>query len=157
MQQKVSLLFMRSVAAILLLTAAAKLTTSVGSSRALLLPDPILVLPFHHVFWIAGVLELLVALVCILAKEARVKACAVAWLATCLVIYRVGLLWIGYRMPCSCLGNLTDSLHVSPRGADMIMKVVLAYLLAGSYAALLMQRRRERVAQLMPPTCVASA
>jgi hypothetical protein len=34
------------------------------------------------------------------------------------------------------MGSLTDTLHISPVVADNIMKVVLAYLLIGSYVTL---------------------
>jgi len=56
-------------------------------------------------------------------------------LATNFVVYRVGLWWIGWHRPCGCLGNLTDLLGISPHTADTIMKLVLAYLLAGTLLA----------------------
>jgi hypothetical protein len=34
------------------------------------------------------------------------------------------------------LGNLTDALHISPQTGDIAMKIILAYLLIGSYATL---------------------
>ena len=48
-----------------------------------------------------------------------------------------GLWYLGWQRPCSCLGNLTDTLHISPHVADVAMKIVLAYLLVGSYGGLL--------------------
>ena len=52
------------------------------------------------------------------------------------MLLRFGLWWMGWHKPCNCLGNLTDALHLSPQTADNIMKVVLAYLLIGSYGLL---------------------
>jgi hypothetical protein len=42
------------------------------------------------------------------------------------------------------LGSLTSALHLSEKAADNIMKVVLAYLLIGSYGLLLWQWRRGK-------------
>jgi hypothetical protein len=43
------------------------------------------------------------------------------------------------------MGSLTSALHLSEKAADNIMKVVLAYLLIGSYGLLLWQwRKRDR-------------
>lgn len=135
--------FLRSVGAMLLLTAVAKLVSGMGNSRSLLLPDPILVMRFRYVLLAAAAVELGVGLVCIAHWRTRLQAAAVAWLASCLLIYRMGLAWIDYRIPCSCLGNLTDALHISPKTADFCMKVVLAYMLCGSCGILLLQARRR--------------
>jgi len=60
------------------------------------------------------------------------------------VVYRLGLWWMHWHRPCSCLGNLTDALHISPQVADNVMKVLLAYLLIGSYGLLIWKRWLER-------------
>ena len=60
-----------------------------------------------------------------------------AWLGTIILGYRIGLLWIRYNKPCSCMGSLTDALHIKPETADTIMKIVLAYLLILSYGTLM--------------------
>jgi hypothetical protein len=41
------------------------------------------------------------------------------------------------------MGSLTEALHLSPEAADNIMKVVLAYLLAGSCSLLIWQWRQN--------------
>jgi hypothetical protein len=74
----------------------------------------------------------------------------IGWLATSFVVYRLGLLWVGYHKPCGCLGSLTEALYLSPEAADASMKVVLAYLVVGSYATLIWQWRRVRVAESAP-------
>jgi hypothetical protein len=58
-------------------------------------------------------------------------------------MYRLGLWWMDWKKPCSCLGNLTDALHISPQTADNITKVLLAYLLIGSYGLLLWQWKQR--------------
>jgi hypothetical protein len=95
----------------LLLTAVSKLVSAAGSARILQNPDPILSISFRNVFWIVGVIELVIAFVCFLCKRLGLQAGLVAWLATSFLIYRLGLLFVGYYKPCHCLGNLTDALH----------------------------------------------
>ena len=81
-------------------------------------------------------MELIVALICFFGRRIGLQSGLVAWLATNFLLYRLSLGWIGYEKPCGCLGNLTDALHLSPQTADTAMKIVLAYLLIGSYTAL---------------------
>jgi hypothetical protein len=73
------------------------------------------------------------------------KLWVIAWLATNFFVYRCGLWWMGWHRPCSCMGNLTDALHIRPEVADNIMKVILAYLLIGSYGLLFWQWRANRL------------
>jgi len=65
-----------------------------------------------------------------------VQAVAVAMLATNFVMYRTGLLLVDYHQPCSCLGTLTDGLHISPQKAGVLIELILVYLLVGSYSIL---------------------
>lgn len=106
--------------------------------------DPILGVQFEHLVLSLGVAEIAVALICFFGKRQMLATMLVAWLATSFVVYRLGLWWINWHLPCHCLGNLTDALHISPQLADSIMKGVLAYLLIGSYGILIWQWRQER-------------
>jgi hypothetical protein len=133
-----------SVAGVLLLAAAgAKLISSFGGTRILGNSDPITGLAFRNEFRLVGAVELAAALFCFFGKGVKLKAGLVAWLATTFVAYRLDLSWIGYREPCACLGNLTDALHITPQIADTTAKIVLAYLLIGSYATLFWLWRRD--------------
>ena len=93
---------------------------------------------------IVGVVELVIAVNSFFSRRYILSAGLVAWLATNFVVYRIGLGWIDWEMPCNCLGNLTDALHVSPQLADNIMKGVLAYLLIGSYGLLFWEWRSQK-------------
>jgi hypothetical protein len=145
-------IFLYSAGVLLLVTALAKIVSALGSARVLQNPEPILGVPFRTVFWIVGALEFMVALVCFFGRRLTVQAGLVAWLATNFVVYRLGLLWIGYHKPCGCLGNLTDALHVSPQTVDTAMKIILAYLLVGSYGALYWLWRQNRATPLPAPS-----
>ena len=142
---KLSRFFLYSAAVILLFTAAAKFISSAGSAKILLHRDPLIGLEFQDLFRIVGSVELAVALVCIFCKQKLISVGLVAWLATSFLVYRIGLVLIGYHRPCPCLGNLTDALHIPPQTADTTMKIILAYLLIGSYASLfwLWQQRNK--------------
>jgi len=136
--------FFYSTGVLLLVTAGAKLISAGGSAPILQNQDPILHVSFRHLFEIVGVIELILAGFCFVGRRPEAKAAAIAWLATGFLIYRLGLVWLGYIRPCSCLGNLTDALHIPPQTADTTMKVILAYLLIGGYGAWLWLWWRKR-------------
>jgi hypothetical protein len=133
---KAARLFLYSAAVILMLTATAKFISSAGSARILLDHDPLTDFEFRNLFRIVGGIEVAVALACFFGKRTWLAAGFLAWLATSFLAYRLGLSWIGYEKPCSCMGNLTDAIHIPPQTADIAMKIILAYLLIGSYTTL---------------------
>jgi hypothetical protein len=133
--------FIPSAAAILAITGGAKVWTAFAPTKVLAVADPITGISFGHLILAVGVVELVIASICLFAKSHTLKLGLIAWLATNFVVYRLGLWWIGWKKPCSCLGNLSDALHLKPEVADNIMKVILAYLLLGSYGLLIWQWR----------------
>lgn len=144
--------FIHSGGVLLLATSIAKLISASGTARILQNPDPILFIPFRYVFLIVGVLELIIAIVCFWGKQVGLQVSLVAWLATNVIFYRLGLLCVGYNKPCPCLGNLTDALHIPPQIADTAMKIILAYLLIGSYATLFwLWRQGKKMTPALPP------
>ncbi len=139
-------LFCFSAGAILTITGVAKILSAFGHARVLLVPNPLLGLQLGHLMMVVGVTELVVAMVCFFSRSIQLAVGSVSWFATSILFYRFGYVWMGYHKPCRCLGNLTDAIHVPPQAADNIMKVVLAYLLIGSYATffwLWHQRKKE--------------
>ena len=140
--------FVPSGAAILGITGIAKVWSAFGNMKLLAAADPIMGISFGNLMLAVGCLELVIAGVCVFSKSQQLKLGLIAWLATNFVVYRIGLWWMGWKKPCSCLGNLTDALHLSPQLADNIMKVILAYLLIGSYGLLFWQWRQWRQAKL---------
>jgi hypothetical protein len=134
-----------SAGAILAITGLAKVWSGLGNSKFLAVIDPIIGIKFATLMLVVGVAEIAVALVCFFSKRQTLALGLVAWMSTNFVVYRLGLWWMDWKKPCSCLGNLTDALRISPQTADNIMKVLLAYLLIGSYGLLLWQWRLRRV------------
>ncbi len=126
------------------LTGLAKVVSAAGASRALEAADPILGVSFRKLLLVAGAAELLIAFLCFSKTKGRLGMVLLAWFATELLVYRLGLWFMGWHQGCRCLGTLTDMLHIQSGRVDNIMKVILAYLLLGSYAALLAQWRERR-------------
>jgi hypothetical protein len=129
-----------AAAAILLLTALAKLASACGTAQVLRVPDPVFGLAFRKLFLVVGSGELLVALVCLLSRVNQwLKIGLIAWISANFLLYRLGLAWLRWHKPCPCLGNLTDALHIPPHLADLVMRAILGLLLVGSYGLLAMR------------------
>lgn len=143
--------FVFSASGILVVTGAAKIWSAFGHTKLLAVPDPIVGISFGHLMLAVGVLELVIVGICLFGKSQTLALGLIAWLATNFVVYRLGLWWMGWKKPCSCLGNLTDALDLSPQLADNIMKVILAYLLIGSYGLLVWRWRVGRGADKPEP------
>jgi hypothetical protein len=128
--------FIYSSAVMLLITSGAKFIGAAGHEKILAELDPIVEISTKSLILVMAIAELLTAAVCLRTKEFWPSSILIAWLATNFLAYRIILHVIGYKKPCSCLGNVTDALHISPQVADATMKIILAYLLVGSYATI---------------------
>jgi hypothetical protein len=137
--------FTLSAGALLALTGFAKVVSALGDSKFLTVVDPILGVQFGSLTLLVGSAEIAIAGYCFFGSRQSLALTLVAWMSTNFLTYRFGLWWVGWKKPCSCLGNLTDALHISPQVAENIMKVVLAYLLIGSYGLLLSSWKRQRM------------
>jgi hypothetical protein len=135
--------FAISAGVILAVTGFAKLISSEGAAQILQVSDPIFGITFQHLFWLVGSLEVIIAIACLVGRKGASQALYVASLSTGFLAYRVGLWWIGWQRPCSCLGNLTDLLHIAPETGDLVMKICLVYLVMGSYLILAIKWARS--------------
>ena len=122
---------------ILFLVGIAKVVASFGDAKILAFQDPILNIPEGQLVVGVGVIEIFISCVCFSNINKLIKLVAIALLSTCFVIYRVGLAVVHYQKPCSCLGGITDLLHIPQSIADLFMKFVLFFLLTGSYFLIL--------------------
>jgi len=119
---------------LLLITGASKVWSGFGTSKALTAEEPVTGLTFRYLFFATGAVEIVVGSVSCFGRHLKFSARAIAWLATNFLIYRIYIAWQGYIGPCSCLGSLTEAIHMSPALADTIMKWVLGFLVVSSYA-----------------------
>lgn len=149
MKKKLTRLFIFSAGAILMATALAKFVSSSGSAPILEAQDPVLPIPIRYLFALVGAVETGVVGACFLSKRRWIPTALVAWLSTGFVLYRLGLVWVGYHGHCPCLGNVTDALHLSPFVVDWTMRFIVLYLLAGSYTTLCWHLQRMRKARLL--------
>jgi len=140
--------FLFSASLIFSITGIAKIFSSFGSAKVLLELDPIVGVQFRHLMFAVGAVEIGASVFCIASRRIRVAALLVAWLSCLFLIYRLGVWWVGWQVPCHCLGTLTDSVHLSAATADNLMKIVLAYLLVGSMVCLVYSRRLARASKM---------
>jgi hypothetical protein len=152
-QQRCISFFVFSSGILFLLTAGAKLISVTGTARVLNNLDPVFLIPFRHLLCIVAAIELIIAAICFFGKNQKLQAGLIAMLATNFILYRFALYWQGYFKTCNCLGNLTDALHIPPQTADTTMKIILAYLLIGSYASLfwVWRQRKKAISASLPP------
>ena len=150
-EQRENSLFLRrftlSAGTILAITGIAKIWSGLGNSKFLAVVDPIIGIKFGQLMLMVGAAEIVIALVCFFSKRQTLALGLVAWMSTNFLVYRLGLWWMDWKKPCSCLGNLTDALHISPQTADTITKVVLGYLVIGSYGLVIWQWSKSRSTQ----------
>lgn len=143
--------FVLSAAILLFVTAAVKVISGLGSAPVLETSDPLFRVRYRILFLFIGVLEFGIAIFCFYGKRIALRVGLVAWIATSFLVYRASMSWVGYKRPCPCLGSLTGMLHITSQVADLAMKLILAYLLVGSYLALfwLWQQRRGIAAMVV--------
>ena len=149
--------FLISAGVLLALTAVAKMWSAIGSARALDIADPLLGLPFRQLFLLVGLVELLIAFLCLFTDRQSLSLRAVGWISTNFLVYRLGLLLIGWNHPCACMGSLAGILHLSDQAADIIMKGVLGFLLVGSYLLLIAHWRQARLNKGGATRCATEA
>jgi len=127
--------FIYSACAILLFAALFRFAIFAGGAQALSLPEPLLGIPLRYAVLLVGVIELIVALLCLYAKRVGFQIGLLTWLATNFLIYWVVLLSMHFHPQSTCLGSLTDPLHLTRGFTGCVMPLMPFYLLISSYAA----------------------
>lgn len=130
-------LFIYSAGAILLAAALDRFLVAAGHLPVLALPEPVLGIPLRYAVLLVGGLELLVALVCLLGRQPGLQLGWLAWLATNYAVYRIGLFTMGIHHQATCVGSLTDSLHLTQGVTGFMLGLFPICLLLGSYVALI--------------------
>jgi len=126
------MLFILSAAFVLCVSGAAKIASTVGKSRVLTEPDPILNVRFNHLLIVIGVIELAIAVMCLTHPTRRLILGLLFVLSLNLFTYHAALWFIHWHGYCPCFGSLTAAIHLSPRQADLLAQLSLFYLLFGS-------------------------
>jgi DNA-directed RNA polymerase subunit RPC12/RpoP len=126
-------IFVYSAGALLLAAASAVFMTNWANAGFGTAHDPIFMIAIRNVFWIVGGFELVVALVCIFGSRIFLQLMLVLWLSINLAIYRWGM-GDGFK---GSIGNLSDVFGISSQMADAVLKILVLYLLTGSFLSLL--------------------
>jgi hypothetical protein len=151
--------FILTAGVILGITAIAKIISVFGTQMMLLQSDPLIGISFRHLLLLAGLVELVIACLCLFTNKRKLNTILIAWISTSFLVYRVGLWQMNWQRPCHCLGNLSDALHISPETADTAMKIILGYLLLGSYATLFwlwLQNRKTSLSKSSKETSISA-
>ncbi|MGA4644936.1 hypothetical protein [Limisphaera sp. 4302-co] len=99
--------FVRSAGVVLLVTGLAKLWSAMGEARVSGGRDPLFGLTFRQLMLGVGLVELVVAGVCLVGRRERLSCVLVGWLAGNVGLYRMGLWWINWEGPFGCAGHVT--------------------------------------------------
>ncbi len=147
--------FLLSVGGILALNGTSNVLAVFGKSPMLDLPDPLFGISFRCLILLAGLVELIVAFLCLFTNKETLSLGLIAWLAANFTVYRVGLWTMGWHHPYAWLAGLMGGLDISPLMADAVMTVTLAYLLIGGIAMLLIKRPTAQAAEFLKMSCVS--
>jgi|SRR5580765_1165036 len=141
---------LHSSAVVLFVLAALNLLTASGSGVALDWRDPILQvnpplgLTSRWVLVLCGCVELLVSAFLLAGKGRWTKLVLLVWLATCLMVYRMGLRQMEASYLGDAPGNYIDWFTLSPRTVGVVAQSLTALMLAGSVGFLLSDWWRSR-------------
>jgi hypothetical protein len=136
METKIIKSFIYSAGGILLAAALMRFATAAGNAQILALPDPMLGIPLRYAVVAVGIIELLVALICLFGKKIGLQTGWLVWLAANFLLYQIGLFWTPCHPQATCLGSLTDPFHLAFGTLGLILRWVPIYLFSGSFIAL---------------------
>jgi hypothetical protein len=129
-------LFLYSTAALLLVTAAAKLYSATGTHRILGTSDPLLQVNYRAIMSGVGLLESAIAFYLLMGRSLMAKSFLVFWLSSNFMVYRFATDFLGIKM-CPCLGTLTAKLPLSESQVGFLLMLTVLYFFFGSTYILL--------------------
>lgn len=150
--------FIYTASGILLVAALERFLIAAGDAPALALPEPVLGIPLRYAVLLVGGLELTVVLVCLFGRQTGLQLGWLAWLATNYAVYRIGLMIVGAHHQATCIGSLTDPLHLTQGTVGIVIGLLPIFMLFGSYAAicwLWLATRRMKAAKFVKMSCPA--
>jgi hypothetical protein len=125
-------------AGVLLLAVALAMFISLWASRGLIHPhEPVFGMSLPEFFCVIGGFELSIALICLFGQNTFLQATLILWLAVNFAAYQAGLWWMGGTAEFKgYLGDVSAAFGISAGSADLILKALILYLLAGSLLSL---------------------
>jgi xanthosine utilization system XapX-like protein len=125
--------FIHSTGAILLAAAITRFAILIGHDQVLALPDPLLGIPLLYAVLVVGVVELAIALVCLLSKRTGFQLALPAWWAMVGTAFAIGLFASHCHPQITCLGGLTDPFQLHHGLVGQAMNVMPVYFVLGSF------------------------
>jgi hypothetical protein len=120
-----------------------KLISASQEVASLTLPSFFLVLSNRQMMLLAGMIELLCVLYISLGKDLDNKVLLIAWLSSCFLVYRLGLLWTKFPTPCHCLGNALDWLPLDKKLVDSAMGLLVVMMICVSYSLIILKAGKK--------------
>ena len=150
-------LFKDSAGVILLAVGTALFLTNWTNPADLVTPlDPVLSLSLRTVFWVAGGVAMIVALICLFANRMEWPLCLLAWLGLNGLVYIGGTHLQGYQGVAGFLEGLSYAFRLPPDLGDVLVSLLAGYLLAGGIVSLLWLRKLEKAdGKLLKMPCPA--
>jgi hypothetical protein len=127
--------FILSAGGILLAAAAIRFLIAAGDAPALALPEPMLGIPLRHAVLAVGGVEAMVALYCLFGRQIVLQVTWLTWLSAVYMVCRICLIFVRIHPQATCIGSLTDPLHLLRGMPGLIVTCVLFSLLLGSCVA----------------------
>ena len=124
-------LFWWSSGVLLLLTAAAKLYSSTGSTRILAAQDQLLHVNTRLLMIGVAVLEIEVALYLLMGSNVLLRAVTLFGLSSNFMVYRLGNAWLGIKY-CPCLGTVGQRLPLTQAHLNLVLTGLVLYWFVGS-------------------------
>lgn len=150
--------FIYFAGAILFAAALIRFIVAAGDAPALSLPEPMLGIPLRYAVLTVGVLELIVALICLFGRQTHIQIVWLAWLATDYLVFQIALFLNHGHPQATCIGSLTDPLQLTAGLPGKILQFIPISLSLGSYAALVLvwlERKKRRASEFIKTPCPA--
>jgi DNA-directed RNA polymerase subunit RPC12/RpoP len=127
--------FIITAGIILLAAAAIRFLIATGHAQVLALPEPLLGVPLRDAVIGVGAFELIVALICLFGRRLGLQIGWLVWLATSYIVACIGLLAMHCHPQGTCIGGLTDPLHIHHGTLGYLFELIPVILVLGSYVA----------------------
>ena len=138
--------FMLSAGGILLFGGITRLLEVFGNAKPLDISSPTVLIPFRQLLLGIGIVELIVACLCLFTNKRALSLVLITWLVTTYGIYRVGLWALGWYHPYPLLANLMETFNISPLMAEGVASAISAFLFIGSVRMLWVENRKRHAA-----------
>jgi hypothetical protein len=138
--------FMLSAGGILVFGGITRLLNVLEKTQQLDIASPIVLIPFRQLLLCIGIVELIVACLCLFTNKRTLSLVLITWLVTIYGGYRVGLWTMGWYHPYPLLANLMETLNLSPFMADGLATAISAFLFIGSTRMLWIENKKTYAA-----------